>query len=136
MQVLVVDDHPLIQEILPAVLRKAFGEVEVVAANDLESAFQRLAHHQAPDLALLDLGLPGHAGLDTLRRFRWKFSSVPVVVVSSIDDPASIRAAQGMGAVGYIPKTSNSVQMVAALKQIGAGGTYFPQPGMPEPANK
>ncbi len=128
MEVLLVDDHPLIHEIMPAVLRKAFGEVEVVAANDLESAFQRLAHHKPPDFALLDLSLPGHDGLDTLRRFRWKFSDVPVVVLSSIEDAATVRVARGMGVVGYLPKTLGPEQMIDALKQIAAGGTYFPPP--------
>ncbi len=128
MEVLLVDDHPLIHEIMPAVLRKAFGEVEIIAANDLESAFQRLAHHKAPDFALLDLVLPGHAALDTLRRFRWKFSEVPVVVLSSIEDAATVRVARGMGVVGYLPKTLGPEQMVEALRKIAAGGNYFPTP--------
>jgi DNA-binding NarL/FixJ family response regulator len=128
MEVLVVDDDPLIHELMPPLLRRALGEVEIVAVNDLESAFQRLAHHKAPDFALLDLGLPGHAGLETLRRFRWKFSNVPVVILSAIDDPAFIRVARGMGVVGYLPKTLTSDQRVDALKQIGAGGNFFPDP--------
>jgi len=40
-------------------------------------------HHKPADFALLDLGLPGHAGLETLRRFRWKFSNVPLVILSA-----------------------------------------------------
>jgi DNA-binding NarL/FixJ family response regulator len=128
MDVLVVDDDPLIHEILPAILRKAFGEVEVAAASDLEGAFRRLAHHKPPDLALLDLGLPGHAGLETLRRFRWKFTTVPVVVVSALEDPGVMRVAKNMGVSGYLLKTLNPEQMIQALKQIGEGGTYFPPP--------
>ena len=89
MEVLIVDDEPLIHELLAAVVRKAFGEVNVVEARDLETAFQRLAHHGAPDLALLDLGLPGQRGLESLKRFRWKFPHVPVVVVSAIEDAKS-----------------------------------------------
>jgi DNA-binding NarL/FixJ family response regulator len=129
MEVLLVDDDPLMHELMPPLLRKALGEVEVVAVSDLESAFQRLAHHKPPAFALLDLGLPGHAGLETLRRFRWKFSNVPVVILSSIEDPAFIRVARDMGVVGYLPKTLNTEQRVEALKQIGAGGSFFPEPG-------
>jgi DNA-binding NarL/FixJ family response regulator len=126
MQILLVDDHPLIHELLPEVLRKAFGEINVVPATDLEAAFQWLAHHNPPDLALLDLGLPGHSGLDTLRRFRRKFPSVPVVVVSSTEDPATVRVAQGMGVVGYVFKTASAEAMVEAFKLIASGGKYFP----------
>jgi DNA-binding NarL/FixJ family response regulator len=126
MEILIVDDEPLIQEILAAVVRKAFGEVTVVEARDLDSAFQRLAHHGAPDLALLDLGLPGQRGLQSLQRFRWKFPNVPVVVVSVIEDPKSIRLALGAGARGYMPKTITADMMVEALKQVAQGGTYVP----------
>ena len=126
MEILIVDDEPLIQEILAAVVRKAFGEVTVVEARDLDSAFQRLAHHGAPDLALLDLGLPGQRGLQSLQRFRWKFPHVPVVVVSVTEDPKSIRLALGAGARGYMPKTITADMMVEALKHVAEGGTYVP----------
>jgi DNA-binding NarL/FixJ family response regulator len=128
LEVLVVDDDPLIHELMPELLREALGEVEIVAVSDLESAFQRLAHHKPPDFALLDLGLPGHAGLETLRRFRWKFTNVPLVILSAIDDPALIRVARGMGVVGYLPKNLNTDQRIEALKRIAAGDSFFPGP--------
>ena len=126
MEILIVDDDSLIHEILAAVVKRAFGDVTVVEARDLDSAFQRLAHHAAPDLALLDLGLPGQRGLESLKRFRWKFPHVPVVVVSANEDPKSIRLALGTGARGYIPKTLSVEVMVEALKQVADGGTYVP----------
>jgi DNA-binding NarL/FixJ family response regulator len=126
MEVLIVDDDALIHEILAAVVRKAFGEANVVEARDLESAFRRLAHHTAPDLALLDLGLPGQRGLESLKRFRWKFPQVPVVVVSVTEDAKSIRLALNTGARGYIPKSHTADVMVQALKQVAAGESYVP----------
>src|SRR3954465_2775765 len=114
MEVLIVDDDPLTREMMPPLLRQALGEVSVVAVGDLETAFQRLAHHKPPDLALLDLGLPGHSGLDTLRRFRWTFPSVPVVVISSREDGATVRVAQGMGVSGYVFKTFTPEETVSA----------------------
>jgi DNA-binding NarL/FixJ family response regulator len=130
MQVLLVDDQPLMHELMPPVLRRAFGDdVEVVSVSDLEAAFQRLAHHKAPELALLDLGLPGHAGVDTLRRFRWKFSGVPVIVVSATEDAATVRVARGMGVAGYLPKTLKPDDMVTALRQVAGGGSWFPEAG-------
>jgi len=134
MEILIVDDEPLIQEILAAVVRKAFGEVTVVEAHDLDTAFQRLAHHGAPDLALLDLGLPGQRGLESLQRFRWKFPHVPVVVVSVTEDPKSIRLALGAGARGYMPKTITADMMVEALKYVADGGTYVPPQAEDEPS--
>ncbi len=128
MEILIVDDHPLIQEILPVVLKRAFGEVSIVSVGDLEAAFQHLAHHKPPDLTLLDLELPGHQGIDTLRRFRWKFPGVPVVIISSTEDAKSVRVALEQGVLGYLPKTLPTDAMVAALKEIAAGRIYSPPP--------
>lgn len=126
MRVLVVEDNPLVAKLVPAVLEKALGAVEVTSVGDLETAFRTLAHHGTPDLVILDLGLPGHEGMDTLRRFRWKFSAVPVVVFSVIEDPASVRVARDLGATGYIPKSLPASAMVEALKTIVSGGSFFP----------
>ena len=126
MEILVVDDNPVIQETLPPILRKALGEVTVTAASHLDEAFRHLAHHPAPALAFLDLGLPGHTGIETLRRFRWKFPGVPVVVISATEDAASVRVAKSLGVHGYLPKSLKPDEMVEALKKIGAGKTFFP----------
>jgi len=137
MEVLIVDDEQLIQEILAAVVRKAFAGADplhIIEAYDLDSAFQRLAHHGPPDLALLDLGLPGQRGLESLQRFRWKFPQVPVVVVSVTEDPKSIQLALNTGARGYMPKTITADMMVEALKQVADGGTYVPPQAEDEPS--
>jgi DNA-binding NarL/FixJ family response regulator len=137
MEILIVDDEPLLQEILAAVVRKAFAEAEtlnIIEAHDLESAFQRVAHQGTPDLALLDLGLPGQRGLESLQRFRWKFPQVPVVVVSVIEDAKSIRLALNAGARGYMPKTITADMMVEALKLVAEGGTYVPPQAEDEPS--
>lgn len=126
MRVLVVEDNPLLQKLAPAVLEKALGPLDVSSARTLEDAYATLAHQRAPDLVLLDLGLPGHAGVDTLRRFRWKFPALPVVVFSMTDDPASIRVARDLGAIGYLPKSFNAEQMVAALRKVVEEGSFFP----------
>ena len=78
---------------MPLVVRRAFPGWDIAFATDLEKAFAHVAHHGEPDLALLDLSLPGQTGLDALRRFRGKFPDMPVVIVSASEDPKSIRAA-------------------------------------------
>ena len=125
MRALVVDDHPLIREIVSAVLAKTFGEVMVATEATLEAALAR-AEAQRPDLVVLDLGLPGCEGLDAVSRFRSQFPQVRTVVLSAVCDRDSILGALDAGAVGYIPKTSKPEVMIAALKVIAAGGTYVP----------
>jgi len=136
MRALVIDDHPLIQEILPVVLGKALGEVAVTTEATLEAGLARASGAEAPDLVLLDLGLPGCEGLDAVARFRMEFPQLPLVVVSGDCDRASILGALEAGAVGYIPKTSKPDVMIAALKVIAAGGTYVPPEALEEPVRR
>jgi DNA-binding NarL/FixJ family response regulator len=136
MRALVIDDHPLIHEILPAVLRKALGDVTVATEGTLEAGLIRAAGSVPPDLVLLDLGLPGCEGLDALTRFRLEFPELPVVVLSATIDRESILGALDSGASGYIPKTSKPEVMVAALKLVAAGGVYVPPEAVEELAVK
>jgi DNA-binding NarL/FixJ family response regulator len=126
MEVLIVDDDTLIHEVLGAVVRRAFPGWDIASVTDLESAFARVAHHGEPDLALLDLGLPGQTGLDALRRFRGKFPDMPVVIVSASEERKAIRAALDAGAAGYIPKTHAAHEMLEALKIVADGDVYVP----------
>ena len=133
MRALLIDDHPLIQEIVPAVLAKALGEVAVSTEGTLEAGLARASSGAAPDLVLLDLGLPGCVGLDAIARFRVEFPELPLVVLSANCERESILGALEAGAVGYIPKTSKPDVMIAALKVIAAGGTYVPPEALEEP---
>jgi DNA-binding NarL/FixJ family response regulator len=126
MRALVIDDHPLVHEIIPAVLRKALGEVAVTTEATLEAGLAHAAGAALPDLVLLDLGLPGCEGLEAVSRFRSKFPDVPLVVLSGTCDRASIIGAFDAGAIGYIPKTSKPDVMIAAIQLVAAGGTYVP----------
>lgn len=136
MRALVIDDHPLIHEIMPAMLRKALGEVTVATEATLEGGLMRAAGSVPPDLVLLDLGLPGCAGIDALLRFRLEFPQLPVVVLSANCDRESILGVLDSGANGYIPKTSKPEVMVAALKLVAAGGVYVPPEALEELAAK
>ena len=136
MRALVIDDHPLIHEIMPAVLRKALGEVTVATEATLEAGLMRAAGSVPPDLVMLDLGLPGCEGIDALTRFRLEFPELPVVVLSATVDRESILGALDSGASGYIPKTSKPDVMIAALKVVVAGGVYVPPEALEELAVK
>ncbi len=126
MRALIIDDHPLVHEILPAVLRKALGEITVATEATLEAGLARAGGSVPPDLVLLDLGLPGCDGLDAVTRFRMEFPRLPLIVLSGTCDRESILGALDAGAVGYIPKTSRPEVMIAAFKLVAAGGTYVP----------
>lgn len=129
---LVIDDHPVVREVLPAVLRKAFGEVEAHAAADLADALQWAGEHGAPDMVLLDLGLPGCSGIEALSSLRQSHPGIRIVIFSAADDTGLIRAALKAGAAGYIPKTATPEVIAAALHLVRAGGVYVPAEALGE----
>lgn len=125
MNVLIVDDHPMMLEYLSGAVARAFDGASVHTASDLEAGLQSVRERPF-HLALLDLGLPGCGGIESLLRFRKQFPDIRVVIVSAVEDQAAIRGALAAGAAGYIPKTANPKVVVNALRLIGEGGTYVP----------
>lgn len=124
MRLLVVDDHPIVREVLGAVAQRAFDGASVRFAADLEQAFEQA--REEVDLVLLDLGLPGCSGIDALTRFRKLFPLPRVVVVSATEDRACVLAALEAGAAAYVPKSHDARVIGAVLRLVAEGGTYAP----------
>ena len=132
MRVLLVDDHPMIQQMLGAVARGVFPAAHVDLASDLEQAIDLAGEGDAPDLVLLDLGLPGCSGIEALIRFRKARPQARVVVVSANEDRGSVIGALEAGAAGYVPKTHAPPLVAAALRVVAEGGTYVPPQALGE----
>jgi len=133
MNVLIVDDHPMVLEYLSSAVGKALPDAIVRTAGDLQAALE-LAGEVRLDMVLLDLGLPGCGGIDSLLRFRKAYPDVRAVVVSAEDDHASIRGALAAGAAGFILKTAGPKVVVNALRLVAEGGRYIPPEAIaPEP---
>ena len=133
MDVLVVDDHPIIHETLGAVARQALPGVEIHGETSLPDALAQAGRlGERLTLVLLDLGLPGCSGIEALTRFRQTLPGARIVVISATEDASIVQAAMRAGAAGYIPKTTAPLLMVAALKLVASGGTYLPPQLMQE----
>lgn len=126
MDVLLVDDHALFREGLAFLLREVDEGVVVRHAASVPQALQRLDEGRRPDLILLDMVLPGEQGLDALRHVREHAEEVPTVVLSGAEDAQLVRDCIEAGAMGFIPKASDSRLMTAALRLVLSGGVYLP----------
>ena len=129
MHVLLIDDHPIIHVTLDAVVRLVIPASEVHPETTLEGALEQARRLPDLGLVLLDPGLPGYADLQALHRFRQEFPDPRLVVISATEDAQTIHAAMAAGAAGYLLKSSPPNVMVAALKQVLAGGSYNPVAG-------
>ncbi len=132
MDVLIVDDHPLIHATLGTAVGAVLTDARQHAAFNLAEAFEVAGRLSDTALVLLDLGLPDGSGMDVLKRFRAAFPRMTVVVVSATESSVLVAAALKAGAAGYIPKTSSPNLIVAALRVIAAGGTYIPPQILPD----
>jgi DNA-binding NarL/FixJ family response regulator len=126
MKILVVDDHPLMREAVQSVTARLESGATVLAAVDSERGFAVAAAEPDLDLVLLDLNIPGLAGIPGLKAWRRRCPDVPVVVLSSADDRTTVLAAIAAGAAGFIPKSSPNEVLLGALRLVLAGGKYLP----------
>lgn len=128
--VLIVDDHPLFRAAIRHIVDRIFVpkgiEVAYREASCFEDAFVFAADNPDLGLVTLDVCMPDSNDLAGLLRFRSELPSIPVVVVSAIDDPATVNRAIMCGAAGFIPKSSSAESMGEALRTVFAGGVYIP----------
>jgi DNA-binding NarL/FixJ family response regulator len=125
MNVLLIDDHALFREGLKFLLRSLDAALEVDEAGDCAKALEHAASRNY-DLVLLDLKMPGVAGLDALAALRDAIPAAPLVVLSGEDNPGVVRAAIERGAMGFIPKSSTPEVLIQALRLVLARGVYLP----------
>jgi DNA-binding NarL/FixJ family response regulator len=123
---LVIDDHPLMREAAARVLQRLAPGIVVEVAVDCEQGLQLAAAGPEPDLVLLDLNLPGLAGVAALRAWRNRFPAVPVVVLSADAARPIVLSALDAGAAGFIPKSTSGEVMLDALRIVQDGGRYLP----------
>jgi DNA-binding NarL/FixJ family response regulator len=132
MKILLADDHPLFREGVKPVLLKLNHRVSLIEAHDYPSAFAAMHKAKEVDLALLDLYMPGMAGLDGVSRFRAAFPDIPLVVLSASEQVEDIQTLLAAGALGFISKASPSDVILSALQQVMSGSVYAP-PGLIDP---
>lgn len=114
MKVLLVDDDPTLRQTLGIGLRAA--GIEVLVTADGRSAIQA-AHEDAPDVVVLDLGLPDLSGLDVLQRLRAS-STIPVVVLSARAESTEKVQALNLGADDYVTKPFGMDELLARIRAV------------------
>lgn len=126
MKVLIVDDHALIREALHAVLKQLKREAVVFEASNGQQAMRIVEEHPDVSLILLDINLPDRDGFSVLRELRDHYATIAVVILSSSDDQDTVKRAFKLGALGFIPKTTEREVMLNAIKLVFSGGVYIP----------
>ena len=125
-KLLVVDDHPALRSGLIALLSQMEPGTVVLEAASGPGGL-RVAQEN-PDLAavFVDLVMPGMHGMTAIQEFIRQHPHLPVIVLSSSEDPHDVRRALGFGALGYLPKSATPETIVSALRLVLSGNVYVP----------
>jgi NarL family two-component system response regulator LiaR len=121
-RVVIVEDHALTRAGLRTALDASF---DVVAeAADGVTGWEAIARER-PDVAVIDIGLPGVDGVTLTKRVRAELPSTRVVIVTMVDLEEEVLAALAAGADAYCLKSSEAEPIVEAVRIAGEGGAYF-----------
>ena len=122
-KILIVDDHPLMRKGLAMTLE---AEVDLSVTSQAASAEEALSmmEDSQPDLAVIDVSLPGMSGLELIKHLRAVNPDLSVLVVSRHDESLYAERAIRAGARGYLMKMEAADVIVKAVRHILAGGIY------------
>jgi len=134
-QVLCVDDHPIVRQGIRMLLS---GEPDMNlvadAANGREAIQQFRAHR--PDITLMDLQMPGMGGLDAISAIRAEFPDAQIIVLTTYADDAQTQRALQAGARGYLLKSALHKELLDAIRSVHAGRKVLPSEGSLELAEQ
>jgi DNA-binding NarL/FixJ family response regulator len=125
-RLVIADDHPLFR----GALRQAVARV--IASSTIEEAgsfgeLSALLHRDCDvDLILLDLAMPGISGFFGLIYLRAQFPTIPVMIVSAVDDVDTIRRSLDLGASGFLPKRIGLETLRDAILKVMDGDLWIP----------
>ena len=121
-RIVLADDHVMVRQGIRQFLEEA-GDIKVVAeAGDGAEAVRLVEAHQ-PDVAVLDIRMPGVTGVEATRRIKEHFPRVRVLVLTAYDDDPYVFALLQAGADGYVLKTASGDELVHAVRTVHGGRT-------------
>lgn len=124
-RVLIVEDHALVREAMAQTLNRLESGLLCVEARGSEEALELLAASSDWDLAVIDLMLPDMSGFSLLGVLAKRYPDMPTIVVSALDDAATLRRAMKVGASGFVSKSSSGDDLRLAVRTVLDGGVYF-----------
>lgn len=126
-RVAVVEDDSEIRQLLRNMLMRADG-LHVVGTYPDADAYLAELERIAPDVVLMDIGLPGMNGIECVHQAKPKLPSVQYLMSTVFESPAYIHQALCAGATGYLIKNAEPDEIVSAVRDIHAGGSPMSPP--------
>lgn len=119
--VLLADDHAVVRKGIREFLEED-DQILVVAEATNGSDALRLAGELRPEVAVLDIQMPGMTGIEVTRQIKAAFPEVRVLILTAYDDDPYVFALLRAGADGYLLKSADSAELVRSVKAVAGGG--------------
>ena len=120
-----VDDHPLLQEGLAAIINNQPDMVLIAQASSAQEGIQLFRKHK-PDVTLMDLRLPDKSGIDAMIAIRAEFLEARIIMLTTFEGDVEIQRALEAGARGYMLKSMPPRDLVEVIRQVHAGKKRIP----------
>jgi len=127
-RVMIVDDHPIVQDGLKMVVSMSPGLSLVGQASSGEEAVSLCAAASSatrPDVILMDLIMPGMGGIEAIRRIRQAHPAIQIVALTSFAEPEQVQQALKAGAIGYLLKNVKAATLREAVRSACARRTVM-----------
>jgi len=123
-RILVVDDHPVYRDGLRALIERS-PDLDLAGEAATGADAVLIAEAAAPDVILMDIRMPGISGIDATRRILAARAAARILILTMSEDDDSLFAAMRAGARGYLPKDSDSEDLVRAIRAVAGGDVIF-----------
>ncbi len=123
-RVLLVDDHKILQEGLKSLLEAEPGVTVVAMAGTAQDGLAKAVGSNV-QVAIIDISLPDHSGLWLLEQIQQQKPGLPVIVLSMHADQETVVKVLSAGAVGYLTKSAEATELLAAIRIVHQGGSYL-----------
>jgi DNA-binding NarL/FixJ family response regulator len=127
-RVVIVDDHPLVRQGLERMIHSENGFIVCGEAGDADEAVE-VVRRTRPDLAIVDIGLPGRDGIDLTRQLVREFPGLAILVLSMHEESDYAKSAIEAGAYGYMVKNDAVEKIGMALEKVLERKVYL-SPGI------
>ncbi len=124
LRILIVDDHDIVRQGIAALLERQPG-YDVVAQAGTAADAMAAVDRFAPDLIILDVGLPDGSGIETCREIKARRPETRVVILTGSADEDTVLTAVVAGANGYLLKSSGVREVMHAIDVVAAGGSLL-----------
>ena len=123
-RIVIIDDHPLFRKGLEQLIQSEDSFAVCGEANNAPEAMD-VIRKLNPDLAIVDLSLPGANGIELIKNIRAEFSKLPILVLSMHDESLYALRALRAGAEGYVMKHEAMANVIQAIREVFNGRPYL-----------